>query len=147
MTLVKWNPRTSLWNFDREFNSLLEDFFKPLRPVDDEESFFVPAADVEENDDSYIVTMDLPGLSKKDVHITFKEDVLYISGEKKVEKKDEKAQMHRYERSYGKFERAFRLHSEIIPDKISANFKDGVLSVTLPKAEISKPKEIEINVK
>lgn len=147
MTLVKWNPRPNLWNLDREFSSLLEDFFKPVHSSNPEDAFFVPAADVEENDDNFVVKMDLPGLTKKDVHITYKDDALYISGEKKMEKVDEKAQLHRYERNYGKFERAFRVHSDVISEKISAQFKDGVLTVTLPKAEIAKPKEIEISVK
>ena len=91
--------------------------------------------------------MELPGLTKEDVKISFKDDVLTVSGEKKSEEKDEKKDDHYYERRYGKFQRAFRINSDVIVDKIDASFKDGVLMIDLPKAEIAKPKEIEVKVK
>lgn len=70
-----------------------------------------------------------------------------ISGEKKAEQQEEKKNYHYYERRFGKFERTFRFNSDIIVDKINASFKDGVLMIDLPKAEIAKPKEIEVKVK
>jgi HSP20 family protein len=144
MTLVKWNPSRNLLNWG---DNLFEDFFNSDRLLSLNREGWYPAVDISEDDDGYHVQMELPGLTKEDVKISFKDDVLHISGEKKVEEKEEKKNYHRYERRYGKFERAFRLHSDVIVDKIDANFKNGVLIVELPKAEIAKPKEIEVKVK
>ena len=91
--------------------------------------------------------MELPGLTKDDVKISYQDDVLTVSGEKKTEEKDEKKDYHYFERRYGKFQRAFRLNSDVLVDKIDATFKNGVLMIDLPKAEIAKPKEIEVKVK
>ena len=144
MTLVKWNPSRNLLNWG---DNLFEDFFNSDRFLTQNREGWYPAVDIVEDDNGYHVQMELPGLTKEDVKISFREGVLYISGEKKYEKEDEKKNYHHYERRYGKFERAFRIHSDVIVDKIDANFKNGVLVVELPKAEIAKPKEIEVKVK
>ena len=144
MTLVKWSPARSLFNWG---DSLFEDVFNNdqlFRPI--RENWY-PAVDVVEDDNGYHFQMELPGMDKDDVKISFKEDVLLVSGEKKFVEKDEKKNYHYYERRYGKFERAFRIHSDIIEDKIEATFKNGVLTINLPKAEVAKPKEIEVKVK
>ncbi|TFG96404.1 MAG: Hsp20/alpha crystallin family protein [Calditrichales bacterium] len=144
MTLVKWNPARSLFN-------LGEDFFTDVMNSNNLASNFregcYPAVDILEDDSKYHVQMELPGLEKEDVKISFKDDVLIISGEKKAEKDESNKNYHHFERRYGKFERAFRVNSEIITDKIDATFKNGVLIIDLPKAEIAKPKEIEVKVK
>lgn len=144
MTLVKWNPSRNLLNLG---DNLFEDFFSADRFLTQNREGWYPAVDITEDDNGYHVQVELPGLTKEDVKISFKEDVLHISGEKKYEKAEEKKNYHHYERRYGKFERAFRIHSDVIVDKIDANFKNGVLLVELPKAEIAKPKEIEVKVK
>jgi HSP20 family protein len=144
MTLVKWNPARSMYHWR---GNLLDEFFK-------NDSFFAsspdnwyPVVDVNEDDNGYHFQMELPGLTKDDVKISFKDDVLTVSGEKKSEERDEKKDYHYYERRYGKFQRAFRINSDVIVDKVEASFKDGVLMIDLPKAEIAKPKEIEVKVK
>ena len=145
MTLVKWNPTRSLWNWDENlFRSFFDDKF-----LTRERDAYYPAVDIEENDDAYRVHMELPGMDKKDIKITYRDNVLHIAGEKQEEKeeKNKERNYHHYERRFGRFERAFRIHSEIVEDKIDANFKDGVLIIDMPKAEIAKPKEIEVKVK
>ena len=88
----------------------------------------------------------LDGAAKMD-NASFKEDVLRVTGEKKYTKDEEKKNYHHNERRYGTFERGFKIHSDVIEDKIEANFNNGVLTVELPKAEVAKPKEIEVKVK
>jgi HSP20 family protein len=144
MTLVKWNPTRNMYHWR---GNLLEDFFKNDRFYNPTRGNWYPAVDVNEDDNGYHFQMELPGLAKDDVKISFKDDVLTVSGEKKSEEKDENKDYHYYERRYGKFERAFRLNADVIVDKIDASFKDGVLMIDLPKAEIAKPKEIEVKVK
>lgn len=144
--LVKWqNPARNLFNlndFDRVFDELFQN--RTLEPRVDETH---PRINVEENENEWIISAELPGVAKKDVQINFQDNVLSISGEKKFEKEDKQKNFHRVERSFGRFNRSFNINSPIITDKIEAEFKDGVLIVTLPKAEEAKPKQINISVK
>ncbi|MCK5033297.1 MAG: Hsp20/alpha crystallin family protein [Calditrichia bacterium] len=144
MTLVKWNPARNFFNINSD---LMDQFFNTNWLNNRSESDWVPAVDIEEDDNGYKFFVELPGMEKDDVKISLHDDILTIKGEKKFEKKDESKNYHCYERSYGTFERAFKLNSEVIIDKIDATFKNGVLQVSLPKAEIAKPKEIEVKVK
>ena len=144
MNLVKLNPARSLYNWG---DNLFEDFLNNDRLLNQTRDGWCPAVDITEDDDKYHVRMELPGVTKDDVKISFTDDVLHVSGEKKNEKNEEQKNYHHYERRYGKFERAFRIHSDVIDDKIEATFKDGVLNIELPKAEIAKPKQIEVKVK
>lgn len=144
MTLVKWNPSRNLFNVNSE---LMDQFFNTKWSSNRANSEWMPAVDIEEDDNGYKFFVELPGLEKDDVKISLHDDILTIKGEKKFEKKDESKNYHCYERRYGTFERAFRLNSDVIIDKIDATFKNGVLQVELPKAEIAKPKEIEVKVK
>jgi len=107
---------------------------------------WIPRADVSERGDAYVIKAELPGVSKDDVKITLDENVLTVKGEKKQEKEEKDRNYHRVERSYGSFERSFRLPTSVKSDKIDAMYKDGVLTITLPKAEEAKPKEIEVKV-
>ena len=140
MTLVKWNPATSL---ARSFEDIFDDFFSNSWLGRSENSYWNPAVDVIEEEKKYVLSMDLPGLGKDDVKIAVESNTLRISGEKRHENEEKKKNYHRCERYYGKFERSFNLGKEIDSEKVEANFKDGVLSIELPKAETAKPKEIE----
>ena len=144
MTLVKWNPTGNMVHWRENF---LNDFIKSDRFYNPSRENWYPVVDVNENDDAYHFQMELPGLAKEDVKISFKDDVLLVSGEKKAEQKEENKNYHYYERRFGKFQRGFRINSDVIVDKIDASFKNGVLMIDLPKAEIAKPKEIEVKVK
>ncbi len=146
MTLIRWNPaRQRMMSTFPEWDHLMNGFFSD-RLENTELTDWTPAIDIDEDNDAFVVIADLPGLTKKDISINIKENMLTISGERKIEKKDENKNYCRSERRYGSFKRSFQLTDQVIADKISASFKSGVLTVTVPKAEEVKPKEIEIKV-
>jgi HSP20 family protein len=154
MTLVKWNPSKELLNVEREFNKLFNTFNRRfgfddanLANEEMENAVWAPLTDISENKDQYILKMDLPGVSKEHLKLNFNDGELIISGERKQEKEDKDSKYHRIERSYGKYYRSFTLPQTIQADKINAEFKDGQLTVTVPKSEEAKPKELEIKVK
>ena len=107
---------------------------------------WTPALDVHEDKDSFIVRTELPGLKREDIEVSLHEGTLAISGERKAETVSEGTEVHRQERFYGKFQRALTLPTPVAADKIKAQYKDGVLTVTLPKVEEAKPKQIDISV-
>jgi HSP20 family protein len=149
MTLVRWRPMRDMVGIQEEVNSIFDRFFG--RNIwDDGESIdtqnWYPRVDISENDDEFIVQTELPGLKKDDVQITFDNGALKIEGERKQEKVDKNINYHRVERAYGKFSRVFQVPSQIQANKISADFKDGLLNITLPKAEEVKPKSIDVKI-
>lgn len=103
-----------------------------------------PAVDIAENGDSLVLTAELPGVNAKDVDISLEKGVLTIRGEKRFENEENKDNYRRIERSYGSFSRSFTLPNEVDAGKAKAEFKDGVLTLTLPKAEACKARRIEI---
>jgi HSP20 family protein len=107
---------------------------------------WAPALDVHEDKDSFVVRTELPGLKREDIEVSLHEDALLISGERKAEAKPEGVEVHRQERYYGKFQRVLTLPTPVAADKVKAQYKDGVLTVTLPKVEEAKPKQIDISV-
>jgi HSP20 family protein len=127
--------------FDRFFNDLdLPDIFG-------EEGMVVPAFDISETEKEYMITGEIPGIDVKDLDITLLDGILTIKGEKKKETEDKDKNYHRIERHYGSFQRNFRLPAKVKTDKLDATYKDGVLKLTIPKAEVTKPKKIEIKEK
>lgn len=108
---------------------------------------FVPLLDITENDDEFVVTAELPGMEPKDVDINLAGALLTIKGEKKEEKEAKKDNFHRIERSYGSFSRSFQLPCEVQENKVEAKYKNGILNLTLPKAENAKRKSVKIEVK
>lgn len=144
--LVKWqNPARSLFSLN-DVDNVFDDFFnrRVSYPTETEIS---PRINVEENDNEWLISAELPGVAKEDVKVNFQDNVLTISGEKKFEKEDKNKNYHRVERSYGKFSRALNINSTVMADKIDANYKDGILTIALPKAEEAKPKLIDVKVK
>lgn len=136
-------PRTSRFLPSRDlFESFFEDWDVPS--VFGEESPWVPAFDITENEKEYVVTAEMPGVDAKELDVTFTDGILTVKGEKKQEKEDKGENFHRIERRYGSFHRSFRIPGEVKSNKIDANVKDGVLKLTLPKAEESKPTKIEV---
>jgi HSP20 family protein len=136
-------------SMQREINRMFDNFFRgdlfdgaSLLP-----STWSPAADIAERENDYVVKVELPGVNKEDVRITLEDDTLTIRGEKKQEKETKDAGYRRLERSYGSFERSFALPTSVKVDNIDAAYKEGVLTITLPKAEDAKPKQIEVKVK
>jgi HSP20 family protein len=107
---------------------------------------WAPPVDIYENGDNLVLKAELPGLSPEDVEISVVDNTLYLKGERKFEKEVKEQSYHRVERSYGAFTRTFSLPNSIDADKVAANYKDGVLTLTMPKKEEAKPKTIKINV-
>jgi HSP20 family protein len=110
-------------------------------------SYWTPAVDIVEHANEYVVKVELPGLSKEDVKITLESNVLTIRGEKKQANETKDKNFHRIERAYGLFQRSFSMPMAVNSEKIDAVYQDGILTITLPKAEEAKPKQIEVKVK
>jgi HSP20 family protein len=156
MSLIRWIPSRELATFpselfdvQREIKGLFDslsctgsaDDYAPPAPV------WSPAVDITESDAAFVVKMELPGVAKEDVRVTLEQNVLTVKGEKKQEKESKASDYHRVERSYGTFQRCFTLPSTVKADRVDASFRDGILNITLPKAEESRPKEIEVKVR
>src|SRR4030095_6453969 len=125
------------------FNRLFEPFLDEALPLTN----WVPACDIYETDKEIIVKAELPGLKKEDVFVSIENNVLMLRGERKFGDEVKREDFHRVERAYGDFVRTFTLPTFIDTTKILAEFKDGLLRVTLPKREEAKPKQIEVKVK
>jgi len=135
--LTLWRPLDSLLRFDRLFDD--------EAPQRWSESFgWSPRVDVKEDEKALTVTAELPGVDQKDVNVELKDGVLSISGEKKAQKEEKNETYYRVERSYGSFCRSFYLDEKVDAEKIEAKFKDGVLTLTLPKKPEEQPKKIAI---
>ncbi|VAX15864.1 hypothetical protein MNBD_NITROSPINAE02-1262 [hydrothermal vent metagenome] len=104
---------------------------------------FLPPVDVSEKENEYVITMEAPGMEKDDIRIELEDNVLTLSGEKKESHEEKNERLYRLERRYGSFTRSFRIRG-VEADKIAAGFKNGVLTVTIPKSEEVKPKKISI---
>ena len=139
--LVKFRPTASSIFSDLE-NTFLGSWFDNDYPTVD----FNPKVDVVEHKDNYTLRADLPGVSKDDVKLSLENQVLSLSGEKRRDKETKEESYRLRETSYGKFERRFRLSDDVDSKNIQANFKDGILEVSLPKSKEARAKEISINV-
>ncbi|MDH5326389.1 MAG: Hsp20/alpha crystallin family protein [Gammaproteobacteria bacterium] len=133
--------------FDEPFENLFEGFFRPMQQTFGDGLKHCPAIDVKERDKEYLIKADLPGVMKEDIHVNLQDDMLTISAETKGEIEEKEGEVVlRHERHYGKFSRSMRLGEAIDKDKVKANFKDGVLELTLPKLEVKKAKKTEITI-
>ena len=130
----------------RQMDRLMDSFFG-REPMALAEERWVPAIDVAETKDEILVKAELPGTDEKDISLTLSGDNLMMKGEKKSEKEEKDKHFHRVERSYGSFQRTIALPVSVDKEKISADFKKGVLEIHLPKKPEVKPKEIQIKVK
>ena len=146
MALVRWRPFRDLINIQQDVDSLFDEFFSRTPAYEIDGGLWSPPLDITENDDNVFVTVEVPGMTKEDVKITLQDDVLTIRGEKKQETEQKDANYHRIERNYGSFTRSFSLPTVVLADQIKAHYQDGLLRITLPKAEQVKPKEIPIAV-
>jgi HSP20 family protein len=107
-------------------------------------SGFAPSLDISEDEQRYVVTVELPGTKREDITIELKDQILTIRGEKRNEREEKKEQSRWIERSYGSFSRSFTLPANAAADRVKADFNNGVLTVEIPKAEEAKPKTISI---
>jgi len=145
MTLIKWQPKPM--NVFDDMDTMIHSFFNTdwNFPVRDTRNWS-PAVDVKETDNSFILTSDIPGLTKKDIKVNVANGKLSISGERTYETDQENDNYHYRERRFGTFDRSFKLPDTVDEEKISASFKNGILNVALPKHENILPKEREIKV-
>jgi len=144
MAIVRWSPFRDLIGIQQEVNRLFEDLMTRRAEAGVEGAVWVPAADVAETEDAVSVKVEAPGVDKDDIKISVTNNVLTIRGEKKMEKETSEESYHRIERVYGSFVRSLELPTVVQADKVTASFKDGVLTIVLPKSEEVKPKEIAI---
>ena len=128
-------------------NRLFEQTFLPLGAEAFSMSAWSPACDIYETEDEIVVKAEIPGVKREDVKLSLQDNVLTLSGERKFEEETKKENHVRVERGYGSFTRSFTLPPSVDAKKISAEFKDGLLEVKLPKLEQAKPTEVEIKVK
>jgi HSP20 family protein len=145
MNLIRWDPFRELGGLHTRLNRLLGE--TPAR-FDDEGllTTWAPPVDIQETEQEYVVKADLPDTKKDDVKVELNNGVLTVKGERKQEKEEKGKQFHRIERAYGEFVRRFVLPTEVDGTKVVADFKDGVLTVHLPKTAAVKPQAIEVKV-
>ncbi len=132
-----------LFLFQNRLNRLFDPFLEEALPLTN----WVPACDIYETDKDIVVKAELPGLKKEEVFVSIENNVLMLRGERKFTDEVKRENFHRVERTYGEFLRSFTLPTFVDTTKILAEFKDGILMVTLPKREEAKPKQIEVKVK
>jgi HSP20 family protein len=146
MALVPWRPFEDFGTLRREMDRVLERFFGEPSGAERPVGMWTPRTNVTEAKDSLTITAELPGLEAKDVDVAISGDMLTIKGEKKQEKEEKDEHHHVVERTYGAFSRMVRLPAPVAADKIKATFKNGVLTVNLPKTEEAKQKAIPVSV-
>ena len=146
-SLIRFTPNTELRRMQREFDRMFNDFFPATRTLSShsDKATWAPRVDLSETENGYQIVVDLPGIPKKDISINFHEGVLSISGSRTNETKEEGKNFLRVERSSGEFNRSFNIPVAIQSDKIEASYKDGVLEVNVPKAEVAKPQKVKIS--
>jgi HSP20 family protein len=140
MNLVRWTPFSDMDLLQSQMNRLFENAFQGSGGT----TSWVPAADIYESDNELVVHLDVPGVDPKAVEIRVENNVLTIRGERPFNRKESSENFHRVERLYGAFGRSFSLSTAVDSDKIRATYKEGVLSISLPKAEAAKPRKIQI---
>ena len=152
MTITKWqrpnpstvNPLEQLSSLREEMNRLFE---SPLAGLSQGFNTWAPTVDLFEDKNNFFVQLEVPGMKKEEIEVSLHEGTLIISGERKFEHESDERQTYRSERFSGRFQRSVVLPAAVAADKVTASYKDGILTVTLPKSEESKPKQIEVSVK
>jgi len=147
MALVRWEPVRELNTIQGEINRLFNSFFDtPVAAGEGAGRRWLPAMDLVEADDHYVLRADLPGISEDDVTIEVEDSVLTVSGERKAEHEQRGEGYHRLERAYGAFSRSLTLPDGVDPQAVQARFDKGVLEVRIPKPEQRKPRRVAISV-
>jgi len=147
MAIVRWEPFRDLVSAQRDFDRLFREAFSPVAGETELSTrSWAPPVDIYETEDAIVLKAELPGVDAKDVEVRVEDNTLYLKGERKFEKEVKEQNYHRVERSYGSFARSFSLPNSISADQVKAEFKDGLLTLTMPKREEAKPKTIKIDV-
>lgn len=147
MALIRFEPARELGTIQNEMNRLFNTFFEtPTAPLNGAARRWIPAMDLVETDGDLVLRADLPGLSEEDVNIELEDNVLTVSGERKIEHEERKEGYYRVERSSGSFRRSLTLPEGVDPEAVKATFDRGVLEVRVPKPEERKPRKVAISV-
>jgi HSP20 family protein len=141
-----WGPIGHLTTVRDELNRLFNSTFGELGRSSDLFGVWTPALDLYEGKDEYVIRAELPGMQKEDIEISLHNGALSISGERKGGEDSEEGEAHRRERFFGRFQRTLELPKPVMSDQVKASYKDGILTITLPKTEEAKPKQITVNV-
>ncbi len=144
MSLIRWKPFSEIDSLQREMNSL----FDSLMPTTSERlsTGFIPAAEMEETPEAIMLKLEIPGMDAKDIDIQVSAESIAISGERKSETKTEEKGVTRSEFRYGSFSRVIPLPARVQNTNVNAEYKDGILNLTLPKAEEEKNKVVKVNI-
>lgn len=145
-SLPNWPAFGRLTDLRDEIDRLFDTTFGDFARTSSVFSGWTPAVDLIETKDNVVVRAELPGMKRDDIEVTLHEGALNIAGERKAEKNVEEGGLHRSERFFGRFQRAITLPAPVAADKVKADYKDGILTVTLPKTEEAKPKQIAVSV-
>ena len=148
MALIRWEPVRELHTMQNEMNRLFNTFFDSPTPNGGNASVrrWIPAMDVVETEDHFVLRADLPGLSESDVNIELEDNVLTVAGERKSEHEQRSEGYYRVERAFGSFSRSLTLPEGINAEAIQASFDNGVLEVRIPKPEQHKPRKVQISL-
>jgi HSP20 family protein len=148
MAIVRWDPFRDVAALQDRINRIFNDSFGRSRDLDDEVSLYDwrPPVDIYETNDGIVLKIELPGVKKDDVSVEVKDNVLTLKGERLLDPEIKDDHYYRKERSFGKFNRSFSLQEPIKPDLIKAGFKDGILTIEIPRPEEEKPKQITVNI-
>ena len=147
MTYFAGRPIGNLFSFHSEVGKIFGDLFASQESeTDGDPTSWMPTVDISETENGFEILAELPGITENDVHVSVTDNQLTIKGEKRQEEKAEDKNFHRVERRYGSFQRCFTLPKNVETADIKAEFKDGVLTLNIPKSEAAKPTEIPITV-
>lgn len=142
MTLIRYN-RPSRDVFSKNFSDVMDEFFNDV--VNQRNNNFVPGIDISETDTQFLVSVELPGVSKEDIDVSLDNGQLTISGERKFEESEEGKTFHRVETKYGSFSRSFHLPDNVDEESINAKYENGLLNITIQKTEDKVKKRIEVS--
>jgi len=141
MAIIRWDPFREMTQVQNQFNRLVDQMWGGRQES------WLPAVDVFDNKDAVVLKAELPGMNPDDIQIEVEDNVLTLKGERKFEETLDEERYYRDERRYGSFQRSLALPQGVKADEIQANYDDGILTVTVPKAEEEKPKKIEVKAK
>jgi HSP20 family protein len=148
MAIVRWDPFRDIATLQDRINRIFNESFGRTRDFDEEVGLYdwSPPVDIYETADGIVLKVELPGVDKDDVSVEVKDNVLSLKGERLLDPEIKDEHYYRKERSFGKFNRSFSLQETIKPDLIKASFKDGVLTVAIPRPEEEKPKQVTVDI-
>ena len=148
--LTRWEPFRELASLQNRMGRLMNEVNEPFSSLTGDESLnagsFVPPVDVYEDEQGIQLKMEVPGIDEKNIDIRLENNVLTVSGERKIEEEEKQENFHRIERRYGTFSRSFTLPNTVDNDSVSANYDKGLLTISLGKRADAKPKQIKVNI-